>query len=1040
MTDAKGIWILQISSISSGFRGTLNSWSISFDKPTPDDGLGEPITDRFSTDFRIFTEDPTNSLSHSASAPVGASPIADNADTTIPDAYTGRISAIAIDPSDPSGNTVYVGGASGGLWKTTNFLTSDKMGPTWLPLTDFGNTLSLNIGSITIQPRNNDPGQSIIFAATGEGAQGSPGVGVIRSMDGGATWTLLDSTTNTDATGNPLLMGDANRDHEFLGATAYKIVVDPHPTPAGEVIVYMALSDTATSLAHTNNVGVGGIWQSLDTGKHWTLMMAGQATDVTLDLASGHVDAVNNPTGNLDIVYAAFRGVNGTNGAAGVYQSPNRGVVWNALAGGVGNPQIRDINPPLNPAFPVDAPAVVPGAASGRILLAKPAPTGDAFKDVQYQGWLYAMVVTPPGQTPITITPLGMLEGVNLAPTPMAALYMTKDFGQNWTRVRIADSGYNPLLNDATVPTNDYTNLDFPVLDDGENSASIAVDPTDPNVIYIGGTIRAGYNQTQMIRVNTTGITDAHAFFIADDLADGGATNGATGSISMSSGAGGGSKYYSPGGTPYLNFQRDPGAPFESDSTVYVQGVVTGLAPSHWTNLGARAKWTPFDALETGNNNQMIVTMVDPVTGHARLIVGSGTGIYTGVDSTSDTGLATYSTNLGTAQLPFGFRGGNLEIEQYVYGAAQPSSMAADAAGAMFYGAADGFGATGSAGGILSNGQEIWQPDSRTADERGLTLTQNNGVGFSRVGNIATDQTGSGAFYQYIWSSTTGTMTDFFRVSGSGRTSGLLQAGDNPDLVIGQWTDNPVTFAVNPVNKDQAVIGSDTGRIFATTNQGVFWLQIAAPATMGNSQVNAFAFGAPQINDPVGGINNVIYAGTKAGQIYVTYVGGSGNAWINLSNGLDGLPIAAIITNPLRGTYEAYAVTQGNPDANPPILSHVYHLANSTVANPQWVNITGNLNNFSYWGFGDFAMQEDGPSLGTTALPHVASLTSVVADWRYVIPDNPAAPNGPHHPALYVGGEGGVWRSLDQGKTWQLFPDIGVDGACRMAASCPTSG
>ena len=27
---------------------------------------------------------------------------------------------LAVDPSDPSGNTVYISGASGGVWKTTN--------------------------------------------------------------------------------------------------------------------------------------------------------------------------------------------------------------------------------------------------------------------------------------------------------------------------------------------------------------------------------------------------------------------------------------------------------------------------------------------------------------------------------------------------------------------------------------------------------------------------------------------------------------------------------------------------------------------------------------------------------------------------------------------------------------------------------------------------------------------------------------------------------------------------------------------------------
>jgi len=38
---------------------------------------------------------------------------------------TGRITSIAVDPSDPSGNTIYVSAANGGVWKTTNFLTTD---------------------------------------------------------------------------------------------------------------------------------------------------------------------------------------------------------------------------------------------------------------------------------------------------------------------------------------------------------------------------------------------------------------------------------------------------------------------------------------------------------------------------------------------------------------------------------------------------------------------------------------------------------------------------------------------------------------------------------------------------------------------------------------------------------------------------------------------------------------------------------------------------------------------------------------------------
>jgi hypothetical protein len=33
---------------------------------------------------------------------------------------SGRITSVAVDPSDPSGNTIYAGTANGGVWKTTD--------------------------------------------------------------------------------------------------------------------------------------------------------------------------------------------------------------------------------------------------------------------------------------------------------------------------------------------------------------------------------------------------------------------------------------------------------------------------------------------------------------------------------------------------------------------------------------------------------------------------------------------------------------------------------------------------------------------------------------------------------------------------------------------------------------------------------------------------------------------------------------------------------------------------------------------------------
>ena len=174
--DAKGTWTLVLtnSATGSGSTGTFNGWSLSFQKPLPTTGLGTPGTDNVSSSFNIFTLGQTDGLSSEQWTSVGPAAITGS---------SGQVSAIAVDPSDTSGNTVYVAGASGGIWKTTDFLTTKPGGPTYIPLTNFGPSSGINISSIAIFPRNADPNQSIIIAGTGSttGGEGHTGRQVLAS-------------------------------------------------------------------------------------------------------------------------------------------------------------------------------------------------------------------------------------------------------------------------------------------------------------------------------------------------------------------------------------------------------------------------------------------------------------------------------------------------------------------------------------------------------------------------------------------------------------------------------------------------------------------------------------------------------------------------------------------------------------------------------------------------------------------------------------------------------------------------------------------
>ena len=71
---------------------------------------------------------------------------------------TGRISSIAIDPADTTGNKVYIGTTGGGVWVSQNAATSNADQVQFTPLTDKLSALagardaSISIGALTVQP------------------------------------------------------------------------------------------------------------------------------------------------------------------------------------------------------------------------------------------------------------------------------------------------------------------------------------------------------------------------------------------------------------------------------------------------------------------------------------------------------------------------------------------------------------------------------------------------------------------------------------------------------------------------------------------------------------------------------------------------------------------------------------------------------------------------------------------------------------------------------------------------------------------------
>ena len=104
--------------------------------------------------------------------PLGPMPLASDATGNGTQDYrqvSGRATAVVIDPADTTGNTVYIGGAQSGIWKSSNAAASDAGSVQWAPLSD--NQATLSIGAIAIQPGNSDPAKTVILAATGDLSQ-----------------------------------------------------------------------------------------------------------------------------------------------------------------------------------------------------------------------------------------------------------------------------------------------------------------------------------------------------------------------------------------------------------------------------------------------------------------------------------------------------------------------------------------------------------------------------------------------------------------------------------------------------------------------------------------------------------------------------------------------------------------------------------------------------------------------------------------------------------------------------------------------------
>ncbi|MBI1748661.1 MAG: hypothetical protein HYR55_19050 [Acidobacteria bacterium] len=207
--------------------------------------------------------------------PIGPAPLFSGLTTRL----SGRINSVAVHPNDP--NTIYLGTALGGVWKTTDG------GKSWTPRTD--DQPSLAMGSVAIDPQNPE----IIYAGTGEQnfvQDAYDGLGVLKSTDGGTTWRHMGEDVFVNPNGG--------------GARISRVVID-HETPS---TVYVASN--------------WGLFKSTDGGESWSLKLSDRGLSAVNDL-------VMDP-GDSNTLYAGL-GLGTLPNNKGIYKSTDRGETWALL-------------------------------------------------------------------------------------------------------------------------------------------------------------------------------------------------------------------------------------------------------------------------------------------------------------------------------------------------------------------------------------------------------------------------------------------------------------------------------------------------------------------------------------------------------------------------------------------------------------------------------------------------------------------------------------------------------------------------------------
>lgn len=300
---------------------------------------------------------------------------------------SGAVNALLLHPTNA--NIAWIGTVNGGIWKSTNATTTE---PNWVPQTDQASSLS--IGALTFDSA--DTTNNTLWAGIGRfsslGQDGGGRTGLLKSTNGGTSWTSVASTalagkniSGIYAKGSVVVVS-VNVADQFTfpnigifrstngGSTFTQISTGGTTGLAGGVAYDLVYDPVNTNVLYTGIWGgtADGVYKSVNQGATWTRVSnaainsrIGSATS-NLELSVGKNNNVYLGVINQGVLSGLFRSGNGgstwteldnpktnENGnLVGLHprpKGPGLGATPSAIAGGQGNIHFSIVADPVNP-------------------------------------------------------------------------------------------------------------------------------------------------------------------------------------------------------------------------------------------------------------------------------------------------------------------------------------------------------------------------------------------------------------------------------------------------------------------------------------------------------------------------------------------------------------------------------------------------------------------------------------------------------------------------------------------------------------------